>query len=164
MIWKVTCTPAFTAVPFTIAKTCCSVTQQRLTLQPHRLQHASLPYALLTPRACSNSRPLSQWRHPTISSFVVPFSSCLQPFLASGASKRVSSSHQVAKVLEFQLQRQSFQWILRTDSFRTDWFDLLAVHGTLESLLQHHILKWCFGIQPFLLSSSHIHTWLLEKS
>ena len=46
-----------------------------------------------------------------------------------------SSSHQVAKVLEFQLQHQSFQWIF--NSFRIDWFDLLAVQGTLKSLLQH---------------------------
>ena len=51
----------------------------------------------------------------------------------------VSSSHQVAKVLEFQLHHQSFQWIFRTDfQTRIDWFDLLAVQGTLKSLLQHH--------------------------
>ena len=49
----------------------------------------------------------------------------------------VSSSHQVAKVLEFQLQHQSFQWIFRTD----DWLDLLAAQGTLKSLLQHHSSK-----------------------
>ena len=59
-----------------------------------------------------------------------------------GLFKRVSSSHQVAKVLEFQLQHQSFQWILRIDlSFRRDWVDLLAVQGTLKSLLQHHSSK-----------------------
>ena len=49
-----------------------------------------------------------------------------------------SSSHQVAKVLEFQLQHQSFQWLI---SFRMDWLDLLAVQGTLKSLLQHHSSK-----------------------
>ena len=49
-----------------------------------------------------------------------------------------SSLHQVAKVLEFQLQHQSFQWLFRTDSFRIDWFYLLAAQGTLKSLLQHH--------------------------
>ena len=48
-----------------------------------------------------------------------------------------STLHQVAKVLEFQLQHHSFQ---RT-SFRMDWLDLLAVHGTLKSLLQHHSSK-----------------------
>ena len=49
----------------------------------------------------------------------------------------VSSSHQVAKVLEFQLQHQSFQGIFWLISFRMDWFDLLAVQGTLKNLLQH---------------------------
>ena len=55
-----------------------------------------------------------------------------------GLFKWVSSSHQVAKVLEFQLQHQSFQWTLRLISFRMDWLDLRAVQGTLKSLLQHH--------------------------
>ena len=54
------------------------------SLQPHGLQHARLPCPSPTPRACSNSCP-SGWYHPTISSSVVPFSSCLQPFPASGS-------------------------------------------------------------------------------
>ena len=54
--------------------------------------------------------------------------------------KWVSSLHQVAKVLELQLQHQSFQWIFRI-SFRMDWLDLLGVQGTLKSLFQHHNLK-----------------------
>ena len=58
-----------------------------------------------------------------------------------GLFKWVSSSHQVAKVLEFQLQHQSFQWIFRVDFFRIDWFDFLAVQETLKSLLQHHSSK-----------------------
>ena len=53
----------------------------------------------------------------------------------------VSSSHQVAKVLELQLPHQSFQWIFRVVSFKMDWFDLLAIQGTLKSLLQHCSLK-----------------------
>ena len=53
----------------------------------------------------------------------------------------VSSSHQVAKGLEFQPQHQSFQWIFRTDLLRIDWFDLFSVQGTLKSLLQHHSSK-----------------------
>ena len=53
------------------------------SLQPHGLQHARLHCPSLFPRACSNSRPLSQWCHPTISSSVVPFSSCLRSFPAS---------------------------------------------------------------------------------
>ena len=55
------------------------------SLQPHGLQHARLPYPSPPPRACSNSCPSSQWCHPTISSSVIPFSSCLQSFPASGS-------------------------------------------------------------------------------
>ena len=58
-----------------------------------------------------------------------------------GLCKWVSSSHQVAKVLEFHLQHQFFQWIFRTDFVWMGWFDLLAVQGTLKSLLQHHSSK-----------------------
>ena len=58
-----------------------------------------------------------------------------------GLFQWISSSHQVVKVLEFQLQHQSFQWILRTDFLWIDWSDLLAFQGTLKSLLQHHSLK-----------------------
>ena len=57
-----------------------------------------------------------------------------------GLSQWISSLHQVGKILELQLQHQSFQWIFRTVSFRIDWFDLLAVQGTLKSLLQHQLL------------------------
>ena len=53
----------------------------------------------------------------------------------------VGSSHQVAKGLELQLQHQSFQWIFRVNFFWIDWFELLAVQGTLKSLLQHHSSK-----------------------
>ena len=52
-----------------------------------------------------------------------------------------SSSHQVPKVLQFQLQHQSFQWIFRWVIFRIDWFDLLTVQGTIKSLLQYHSSK-----------------------
>ena len=54
-------------------------------LQPHELQHARLSCPLPSPGACSNSRPLNQWCHPVISSSVIPFSSCLQSFPASGS-------------------------------------------------------------------------------
>ena len=64
-----------------------------------------------------------------------------------GLLRRVSSSHQVAKVLELQLQHQSFQWIFRDDFLRMDWLDLLAVQRTLKSLFQHHsskaLILWC---------------------
>ena len=55
------------------------------SLRPHGLQHAKLPYPSPTPRAYSNSCPLSRWYHPVISSYVVPFSSCLQSCPASGS-------------------------------------------------------------------------------
>ena len=59
-----------------------------------------------------------------------------------GLFQWAGSSHQVAKVLEFQLQHQSFQWIFRTDFLpRIEWFDLFAVQGTLKSLLQSHRSK-----------------------
>ena len=103
------CLHLFSSVQFT------SVTQSRLTLQPHELQHTRPPCPSPTPRVHSNPCPLSWWCHPTISFSVIPFSSCLQSFPASGSFQRVSSSHQVAKVLEFQLQHQSFQWIFRTN-------------------------------------------------
>ena len=55
------------------------------SLQPHGLQHARLPCPSPSLRACSNSCPLNQWCHPMISSSVIPFSSCLQSFPASGS-------------------------------------------------------------------------------
>ena len=61
----------------------CSVVSD--SLRPHGLQHTRLSCPSLSPRACSNSCLLSQWCHPTISSSVIPFSSCLQSFSASGS-------------------------------------------------------------------------------
>ena len=81
-----------------------SVAQLCLTLcDPHELQHSSLPCPSPTPRACSDSCPSSWLCHPTISSSVVPFSSCPQSLPASESFPRVNSLHEVAKVLEFQL-------------------------------------------------------------
>ena len=91
----------------------CSVVSD--SLRPHELQHARLPCPSPTPRAYLNSCPSSRWCHPTISFSVIPFSSCLQYFPASGSFPMVSSSHQVSKVFKFQLQHQSFQWIFSTD-------------------------------------------------
>ena len=85
------------------------------SLWPHGLQHARPPCPSPTPRVYSNSCPLSRWCYPTISSSVVLFSSCLQSSQHQGLFQGISSSHQVAEVLEFQLQHQSFQWIFRTD-------------------------------------------------
>ena len=78
------------------------------SLRPHESQHARPPCPSQTPGVYSNSCPWSQWCYPAISSSVVPFSSCPQSLPASGSFQWVSSSHEVAKVLEFQLQHQSF--------------------------------------------------------
>ena len=75
----------------------------------------------------------------------------------------VNSSHEVAKTLEFQLKHQSFQRTPRTElSFRMDWLDLLAVQGTLKSLLQHHSSKasilWCSAFFTVQLSHPYMTT------
>ena len=88
-----------------------------LTLQPHKLQHTRLPCPLLSPGICSDS---CQWCHPTISSSVIPVSSWFNLSQHQGLFQWVISLQWVAKVLEFQLQHQSFQWIFRTD-FLKDW-------------------------------------------
>ena len=75
--------------------------------------------------------------HP-LSSPSLPFPN---PSQYQGLFQWVISSHEVAKELEFQLQHESFQWTPRLISFRMDWLDLLAVQGTLKSLLQHHSSK-----------------------
>ena len=85
------------------------------TLQPHGLQHARLLCPSSSPEACSNSCPLSRWCHPTTSSSVAPFSSCLQSFPAAGSFQMTQFFAQVAKVLDLQLQHQSLQWVFRTE-------------------------------------------------
>ena len=85
-------------------------------LRPHGLQHTRLPCPSPIPGACSNSWPLTWWCYKTISPSVVPFSSGLQSFPASEAflmSWLFTSGG--LRVLELQLQHQSFQWIFRTD-------------------------------------------------
>ena len=118
-----------------------------------------------SPRACSNSCPLSQWCHPTISSSVIPFSSCLQSFLAPGSflmsqlfpsngqNIRVSAS---ASVLPMNIQ----------DWFPLGWTGWISLQSKgfsrvfSKSTVQKHQF---FGTQLSLESNSHIHTWLLEK-
>ena len=84
------------------------------SLRLYEPQHARPPCPLPTLAVYSNSCPLSRWCHPTISSSVTLLSA-LNLSQHQGLFKWVSSSHQVAKVLEFQLQHQSFQWTPRTD-------------------------------------------------
>ena len=81
----------------------------------HGLQHTRPPCPSPTPRVYSNSCPLSQWCHPTISSSVIPFSFHPQSFPASGSFRMSPFFTSGCQVLEFQLQHQSFQWTFRTD-------------------------------------------------
>ena len=110
------------------------------SLRPHE-SHARPPCSSQTLGVYSNSCPSSLWCHPAISSSVVPFSSCPQSLPTAGSFQSVNSSHEVAKALEFQLQHQSFQEHPGLISFRMCCLDLLAVQGTLKSLLQHHSSK-----------------------
>ena len=90
------------------------------SLWPHGLHHPRVPCPSPSPRACSNACPSNLWSHPTISSSVIPFSSRLQSFPASGSFPMSQLFISVAKVLELQLQHQSFQWIFRTN-FLQNW-------------------------------------------
>ena len=112
------------------------------SLRPHGLQHARLPCPSPTSRVYSHSHPLSRWCHPTISSSVVPFSSRLQSFQASGffqMSQFFASGGQSIGVFRCSISPSSeYSWLI---SFRMDWLDLLTVQGTLKSLLQLHSSK-----------------------
>ena len=112
------------------------------SLQPHGLQDTRLPCSSPFPRVCSNSCPLSQWCHPTISSFVIPFYSSIQSFPASG-SFPVSQFFAIRwpKCWSFSFHISPSNEYSGLISFRIDWFALLAVQGPLKSLLQHHNLK-----------------------
>ena len=127
------------------------------SLWPHGLQHARLPCPSPTPGACSNSCPLSQWCHPTISSSVVPFSSCPQSFPASGPfpmSQFSASSGQIigvsalASILPMSIQ---------------DWFPLgwtcltsLQAKGFSRVSITTVQKRQCLGAQLALWSKSHI--------
>ena len=111
------------------------------SLQPHGLQHTRPPCPSPIPGACSNLCPLSRWCHPTISSLSSPSLPAFNLSQHQGLFQWVGSSYQVAKVLKLQLQHQSLHEYSGLISFRIDWSDLLAVQGTLKSLLQHHSSK-----------------------
>ena len=110
-------------------------------LRLHGLQHARPPCPSPTPGAYSNSCPLSLWYHPTISSSVVPFFSCPQPFPAWVFSNESALHIRWPKYWSFSFNISPSNEHLGLISFRMDWLDLLKVHGTLKSLLQHHSSK-----------------------
>ena len=143
-----------------------SVTQSCPTLRPHGLQHARLSCPSPTPGIYSNSCPLSQWCHPTISSSVVPFSSCLQSFPASG-------SFQMSQL--FVSGGQSIGISASTSVLPTNTQDWSPIGWTGWISLQSKGLSRVFsnitvqkhqffGTQLSSQSNSHIHTWPLEKT
>ena len=135
------------------------------SFRPHGLQHARLRCPLPPPRACSNSCPLSQWCHPTISSSAVSFSSWLLCFPASGSFPMSGFFVSVGQSIGASaLAWVHPVWIFRVD-FLYDWLvwsscsprDSLVFSNTT---VQKHQF---FSTQPSLWSNFHIHMWLLEK-
>ena len=126
----------------------------------HGLQHARLPCPSPTLGACSNLGPSSQLWHPTISSSVVPFSSCLQSFPASGSFPVswlfTSGGQSIGTSVSASVLPMNIQWILI--SFRIDWFDL-SLQGILKGLLQKHDLKTSILLWTtfFMVQLSHLY-------
>ena len=111
------------------------------SLRPHESQHARTPCPSPTPRVYSNTCSSSQWCHPAISSSVVPFSSCLQSLPASGSFPVRTLCNWWPKYWSFSFSISPFNEHPGLISFRMDWLGLLAVQGTLKTLLQHHSSK-----------------------
>ena len=138
----------------------CSVMSN--SLRPYGLQHARPPCPSPTPGAYSNSHPLSQWCHPTISSSVIHFSSCLQSFPASG-------SFLVSQFFGQNIGASASESVLPVSI--QCWFPLgLTGLISLQSKALSRIFSSTpfqkhqfFGTKPFSWSNSHIHTWLLEN-
>ena len=135
------------------------------SLQPHGLQHARFPCPSQTLRACSDSGLWSWWCHPTISSSIVPFSSCLQSFPAIGSfpmNQLFTSGGQSIGVsaLASVLPKKSQGW---SPSEWTSWISLQSKGLSRvfsNTTVQKHQF---FGAQPSSQSKSHIHTWPLGK-
>ena len=130
------------------------------SLWPHALQHTRLPCPSSTPGACSNSSPSSQWCHPTISSSVVPFSSCLQPFPASG-SFPVSVLHsRWPKYWSFSFSISSSNGYSGLISFRIDWLCILQSKALSRvfsnTTVQKTSILWCSAF--FIVQLSHPYT------
>ena len=107
-----------------------SVTVISYSLRPHGLQQTRPPCPSPSPRVCSDSCPSSQWCHPTVSSSVIPFSSCLQSFPASGSFPKTWLHIRWPKYWSFSVSPSSeYSGLI---SFRIDWFNLLAIQGTLQ--------------------------------
>ena len=119
-----------------------SVAQSCPTLWPHGLQCTRLPCPSPNPGACSNSCPLSRWCYLTISSSVVPFFLLPSIFPSiRGFSNELALHIRWPKYWSLSFSNSPSSECSGLISFRFDWFDLLAVQGTLKSLLQHHNSK-----------------------
>ena len=114
----------------------CSVLSD--SLRPYGLQHARLPCSSPPPGAYSNSYPLSRWCHPTISSSVVPSPPALNLSQQQSLFKESALCIRWPKYWSFSFSISPPKEHPELISFRMDWLDLLAVQGTLKSLLQHH--------------------------
>ena len=131
------------------------------SLRPHQPQHAKPPCPSATPRVHPNPCPLSRWCHSTVSSSVIPFSSCPHSFPASGSFHNESALRiRWPKYWSFSFKISPSNEHPGLISFRVDWLDLLAVQRTLKSLLQHHSSKAsilrCSAF--FILQLSHPYT------
>ena len=141
----------------------CSVVSD--SLRPHGLQHARPPCPSPIPRVYSNSSPMSQWCHPTISSFVIPFSSHLQSFPAPGSflmGQFFASGGQTTGVsVSISVLQMNIQ-----DWFPLGWTDWVCLEFKGLSRVFSNITvqkHQFFGAQLSLQSKSHVHTWLVEK-
>ena len=130
------------------------------SLWPHGLKHTRLLCPPPSPRVCSNSCPLSLCSSLTTSSSVAPFSSRPPSFPASGSSSESAVCIKSPKSWSFGFSNSPSSEYSGLISFRIDWFDRLAVQGTLKSLLQHHNLKapifWHSAF--FMVQLSHLYT------
>ena len=142
-----------------------SVGQSCMTLWPHELQHTRPSCPSPTPRAYSNSCPLSRWYHPTISSSDIPFSSCPQSFSASGSFPMsqlfASGGHSIgvsASTSVLPLNTQDWSPLGWTGWIALQSKGLSRVFS--NTIVQKHQF---FGAQPSSQSNSHIHTWPQEK-
>ena len=111
------------------------------SFRPHESQHARPPCPTPTPGVHLNSRPSGQWCHPAISSSVVPFSSCPQSLPSSESSNESTLRMRWPKYWTFSFSIIPSKEHPGLISFRMDLLDLLAVQGTLKSLLQHYRSK-----------------------
>ena len=140
----------------------CSVTKRCLTLCSPMDQHARLPCPSLSPGACSNSRPLTWWCYPTISSSVPPASPPPSIFPSiTFFSNESALCLRWPKYWSFSFSPSSEY--SRLISFKIDWFGLLAVQGT-ESYPTPQFESFSSSVFSLLHGPAHIHTWQLEKS